>query len=472
MVRTPTLLALLVVLLAPAAAQAADPCPRTRSLHTGPRADGFWNTTAPFEHFGANRSQVFAHSCTLTELTGRAQPRIALRSSPVDFSTPYNAATRNRDQLYLYGYGPDAARQGGYVAGVDPRTLAQRWRTQIPDTKPAGQWSYPGVMLSHANGFLYAIYGNVLVKLDPVSGAVVARRELPEDPQQTGAAYNGMIVLPDGRLAAKKIERGPCASDGPLTGLSCAVANALPSLIVVVDPRRLKVLSGVVPPEPITGRITFGGGHIYAAGRDHLFRYRYARGALTFDRGWGPVAYRTGTQTPGTGPGLLGHFVVVQTNFLPSSQPMTVTAVDSRDSDRVFTIQPFAGSGTGSWIVSKAALDAANNTVVTHDTTAGRMAALRLDPQTGFTVRWSRPLHSLDFSALTGGARHRQIVIADLTGDADQVVWLDEDTGTERARTATLATTPAPGNIVLPGFGGRFYYASSAGRLWELRPVP
>lgn len=380
---------------------------------------------------------------------------------------------RDRDQLYLYGYGPDAATQGGYVAGIDPRTLRQRWRTRILDTKPAGQWSYPGVMLVHRNGFLYAVYGNVLVKLDPTTGRTVARRELPEDPQQTGAVYNGMIALPDGRLVTKKIERGPCGQDGPLTGLACAVQNELPSLVVVVDPAKLRILSRVVPPEPVTGRVSFGGGRLYAAGRDHLFRYRYAKGRLTFDRSWGPVTYRSGAQKPGTGPGLMGRFVVVQTNFLPSPEPMTVTAVDTEDASKVLRSQPFAEqSAGGSFIVSKAALDAANRTVITHDTNAQRMAALRLDPGTGFRVRWSRQLKSLDFSALVGPPRTRQIVISDLRGGDDQVVWLDEATGRERARTATLATAPAPGNIVTPGFGGRFYYASSTGRLWELRPLP
>ena len=58
----------------------------------------------------------------------------------------------------------------------------------------------------------YAVYGNILVKLDPDTGAVVHRRVLPEDPGGTGAAYNGMIVLPDGNLALKEIERGPCTS--------------------------------------------------------------------------------------------------------------------------------------------------------------------------------------------------------------------------------------------------------------------
>jgi hypothetical protein len=64
-----------------------------------------------------------------------------------------------------------------------------------------------------------------------------------------------------------------------------------------------------------------------------------------------------------------------------------------------------------------------------------------------------------------------QIVIPDLSEQGDQVTWLDERTGSERARSAPLASSSAPGNIVTPGFGGRFYCLSAAGRLYELRPV-
>ncbi len=228
----------------------------------------------------------------------------------------------------------------------------------------------------------------MVVSLDARRGKVLARRTLPESANGTGAAYNGMVPTPDGDLVAKKIERGPCpaaftpppsAPAGALIGLTCANANRLPSEIVVLDAKRLRIRSHVVPPEPVTGRITFAGGYVYCAGRDHLFRYRYRHGKLRRDTAWGMVRYRTGAQTPGTGPGLLGHWLVVQTNFLPTSAPLTVTAVDVRHPKRVFRIQPFAGMPGGSWIVSKPALDSANATVVTHDTRAGRMAALRLD---------------------------------------------------------------------------------------------
>jgi hypothetical protein len=323
-------------------------------------------------------------------------------------------------------------------------------------------------MLAHGNGFLYAVYGNILVKLDPDTGAVVHRRVLPEDPGGTGAAYNGMIVLPDGNLALKKIERGPCTSTAsPLSGLQCALANQLPSLLVIVEPDRLHVTAEQDLGQTVLGRITYGGGDIYIAGQSTLSRYRYARGRVRLDRSWGPVTYRTGAQTPGTGTGLLGDWVVVQTNFLPSGAPLTVTAVSTDDDHRVFRTEPFPGQSM-SWIVSKAALDLANRTVVTHDTDAGLMAALRLDPRHGFRTRWRRPLSSLDVSALIGDPAHRQIVIADRRDTGESVVWLDERNGREVARSPTLSDVPAPGNIVTPGFDRRFFYVSARGALWEL----
>jgi hypothetical protein len=188
-----------------------DRCARSAALQTGPQDGAYYSTVAPFEHFDSNRTQTFASTCTIEELAG-IDVRVDLRRSSVNFATPYIAATRDRDQLYVYGYGSDPATDGGYVALVDPTTLEQQWRTKILDTSPAGQWSYPGVVVAHGNGFLYAIYANVLVKLDPVSGEILASRVMPETSGDLAQVYNGIIVLPDGRLAAKNMVRGPCGS--------------------------------------------------------------------------------------------------------------------------------------------------------------------------------------------------------------------------------------------------------------------
>lgn len=455
----------------------ADPCRRSARIETGTTDSAFYSTIAPFEHFHSDRTQVFAFACSLSELGGGG---ILARSSSVNFSTPYIPFTRDRGELFVYGYGLNAATEGGFVASVDTSTLSQRWRTQILATELPNQWSYPGVALAHGNGFIYAIYANVLVKLDPSTGAILNELQLPEDPNETGAAYNGMIVMPDGVIVAKGMERGPCpplppdvsASEAAFEGLLCAVHNQLPSMIVTIDPDTLRVLQQVTPPEPSTGRVTAGStdgqDYVYVAGRDNLFRYRYSGGRLTLDNSWGPVTYRTGAQQPGTGPGILGDYVVIQTNFLPATEPLTVTAADVRDSSRHYSITPFPAS-LSSWNPSKAALDADNGMIITNDSAAGRMAGVRLDPNRGLEIRWRRRETTLDFSALVGGLQSRNIVVPDYSNSSgDRALWLDEATGDTLAASQVLSSGPAPGNIIIPGFNGKFYYLSGEGQLWEL----
>lgn len=456
-----------------------DSCVRSRDLKVGPTAGPFFSTVSPFEHFASDRRQVFPFTCTLREIAGPGPIRIAAREAPGNYATPYIPVTRGRNQFYVYGYGQNPQTEGGFVARVDPVTLAQRWRTRIK-VPPPGGWSYPGVLVAHGNGFLYAIYGNVLVKLDPVSGRTLARRVLPENPSGTGAAYNGMIVLPDGRIVAKGIERGPCNKPGTFGGLLCSSENQLPTPVVVVDPARLRILSHITPAQPITGRITSGQlgrtVYVYFAQHSTLVRYRYSHkgGTLQLDKSWGPVTYRTGKQTSGTGPGLLGHWLVVQTNFLPSPSPMTVTAVSLTNSKRKFQIRPFAAATlkTGhSFEVSKAALDTATGSVYTEDSAVDQLVGLRFSPRHGFSVKWRDKIESLEFVALVGPAAHRQLVFTDFDKSGDHVVWIDAATGRILARSGVLAHTPAPGNIVMPGFDGRFYYLGDQGQLWAVHPV-
>ncbi len=60
-------------------------------------------------------------------------------------------------------------------------------------------------------------------------------------------------------------------------------------------------------------------------------------------------------------------------------------------------------------------------------------------------------------------------MIPDRGEAGERVLWLDERSGRVRARSEVLSPQAAPGNIVTPGFGGRFYYLSGEGALWELR---
>ena len=78
---------------------------------------------------------------------------------------------------------------------------------------------------------------------------------------------------------------------------------------------------------------------------------------------------------------------------------------------------------------------------------------------------------SLDFAALVGDPRHREIVIPDFTARGDRVVWLDERSGTERAR-RTLGRHRRAGQHRDAGVRGALLLPlrRRAG-LWELRPA-
>jgi len=85
-------------------------------------------------------------------------------------------------------------------------------------------------------------------------------------------------------------------------------------------------------------------------------------------------------------------------------------------------------------------------------------------------VRWRHGITSLNFSALTGDADRREIVISDFGPEGEAAVWLNLRTGEERARSGILAETPAPGNILTPGFGGASTTYPQAGNCGSCGP--
>lgn len=491
---------------------AADPCPRSAVLVTGPQAGPLYRSVAPFEHHDIERSNLFGSACALQEMPGGAAPLITERIAPDNYATPFNAQTRERQELVLHGFGSRAGEPyGGYVAMLDAESLEQRWRTPLYDNEPATQWSWPGMVTAHGNGFLYAVYGNRFYKLDPADGAVLAEQVLPENP--AGAVYNGFDVLPDGRLVTKNMESPPFCPTGlinpfipysqlgnlaPLLagvqlfgGLAChLLLNTTPSQLVVLDPEALDIVVALELPEPMAGRVTVraqeGYSHLYIPGASTLFRYVYRDGTVTLDESWGPVPYTEPTQGPAAAASFIGDWVILQnTGYVRSG---SLIAVHTGDASRIWRAEPFeliAGVPLGpSFVLSKPSVDADNRVVVALDTFALQLAAVRFDPDSGFETLWRRPTLSMAYSALVGPPGQRQIVIPDqlqlgpLTGDAasgaarDRVLWIDLLSGETVASSGPLSLLPAPGNIVTPGFRGRYYYPGFDGLLHELSLAP
>lgn len=267
-----------------------------------------------------------------------------------------------------------------------------------------------------------------------------------------------------------------------LGGLFCHVLlNDRPSTLTVLDPERLDVVAQSVMPEPVTGRISTethdGHSYLYVAGATTLYRYEYDGAGVVLDPAWGPVTYVQAGQGPAAGPGFLRGYVVLHVNGL--ARPGSLVAVDVRDSRRQHRIDPFGPVGlpspTGpSFVISKPAVDEANGLVVAIDSFAGQVGAVDFDPERGFAERWARAILSLDFPALVGPPDDREVVMTDYlpqgAARGDRVIWLDARTGALRAQSEVVGSALAPGNIVTPGFDGRFYYLGGAGELAELSP--
>ncbi len=487
-----------------------DPCPRSAALTPGPTDTELYLTVAPFEHADVHRSHVFSATCALQEIGGE-QPTITMRKAPDSYATPFNAATRNRDEVLLHGFGGKASEPiGGYVAMLDAETLEQRWRTPLYDNEPAYQWSWPGMVTAHGNGFVYAVYGNRFYKLAPEDGRILAEQELPENPH--GAVYNGFDILPDGRLVTKNMESPLCpaalvnalipysvANDllgravgaELFLGLAChLLLNTEPSKMVVLDPENLDIIASIVLPEPMAGRVTVrshdGKTYIYIPGNPNLYRYEYTGSKVILDTEWGPVPFVETGQGPAAAASFIDDFVILHNSGY--ARPGSLTAVNIRDSSQRFRIEPFElipGVPVGpSFVLSQQSTDDDNNVVVALDTFALQIGAVHFDPESGFEVLWKRPTLSIAYSALIGPADHRQIVVPDqlnlglLEGLTlqdtlqDRVLFLDLMTGEQVASSSALDILPAPGNIVSPGFNGRFYYPGASGALTELSVVP
>jgi len=489
------------------AVAAADPCKRSASLQVGASEGPLYRSVAPFEHHDIERSHLFKYSCSLQELDAGESPVIEARRAPGDYFEPFNAQTRERDELLIHGFGEKAgAPFGGYVAMLDADTLEERWRTPLYDEEPASQWSWPGMVTAHGNGDLYAVYGNRFYKLDPVDGRILAERALPEN--EWGAVYNGFDVLPDGRLVSKNMESPFCPLNLINTlipyslanqllrravvvqtfgGLAChLLLNQLPSTLVILDPQRLDVVASFELPEPVAGRVTVrahdGQTYIYVPGRSALYRYRYTGTEALPDLGWGPVVYVEPGQGPAAAASFLDDFVILQNSgYLRAG---SLVAINIRDASKQFRSEPFElvdGVPLGpSFVLSQPAVDDDNNLVVALDTLALQLAAVAFDPETGFHTRWRRPTISIAYPALSGPPGQRQVVVPDqlqlgpVSGDPlsglaqDRVLWIDLFSGEKLASSEGLDILPAPGNIVTPGFNGRFYYAGASGGVFVL----
>ena len=484
--------------LAASALLAATPIAPATAANTGhttcpvsAKKDGPWYpSVVAFEHFDSGRTHTFRCATFSGSMSGRNVVRTSRFSD--NYPTPYNLVLRKSGEGYIYGgaYGDYPGAPGSFVAKFDTNTDKQIWRTQLFNApQNPTTWNYPGVVAVHRNGYVYVAYRTTLAKLDPSTGKVLAKTALPYLGSPTNTSYNGFDAFSDGMIVMKTVSRqAGCTEQGFSAFLSCPDPfDVPPSLIAVVNPTTMKLVAKAQAPEPIGGRLTttryHGVDRLYLPGSKNVYRYNWSRGKLALDTRWGPVPYLKPGQSTAPAAAVVGNWVVLQTNALPTSTPMSLVAIAQSDA-KVSRVDPFASLQAPhqlSFLPSMVTADPDNSRVYVMDAGAGEVGAFSLNQKSGaLKSLWKQRQRTLNFSTLIGPKSARVFIATDVpvatvlglkTYKTEAVVFRSAATGKELARSRQLPKMTT-GALVTPGDDGRIYYLGLGGDVFRLSIRP
>ncbi len=221
---------------------------------------------------------------------------------------------------------------------------------------------------------------------------------------------------------------------------------------------------------------------IYISANVHAFRYFWnpKTKKLAQDQSW-VVAYLREGQSTGDAPGIIGDWIVIQTNGIGSKTvASSVVAINQHDPGKMTSITPFGPLQPHqiSFAPPKTGTDPENNMVYSADMGIGKAAGIKLDPATGemktvFVVDDSTNA----FQPLIGRKDKRVLLLSNIHRDfflepemlalmtgyyKEQVTWRDAATGRIIAESDFFEPL-TPGSLITPGFGGRVYFPTANG---------
>lgn len=378
---------------------------------------------------------------------------------------------RRPGELYLTGGNNPPAQgvvpPGPWVAKVDATTGKEIWRTVLENGNVSGAWVGAANLNILPDGNIPIAFGNHLVKIDGDTGRILKHIDLPADAPPDGSNFKHLTISPDGMLIIKNQTRPtPCNIQGTLAAFQCpGGASASPgSTIHVVDPETYEIKASASVPEnavtPHTITIHDGKITIYVPTIASFYRFIWDPNAhtLTRDSDWVAAGYLEPGQTSGDAPGILGDWVVVQVNGLPTKKAASsIVAIHQSDADRITRVYPFGTKlPTGiSWAPPKAAVDAENGMVFSADLLMKKIGAVELNQETGdMTVAWTRDGATSALQALYGPADKRVLGTAQAEGTATieslsqtsspaykmRAIWLDARTRQAFGRIRSLGS--------------------------------
>ncbi|MEO9777782.1 MAG: hypothetical protein ABJH07_27400 [Sedimentitalea sp.] len=411
------------------------------------------------------------------------------------------ANNRYPGELYITGGNNPPAKgvvpPGPYVAKLDATTGTQIWRTYLENGNVSGAWVGAANLNILPDGNIPIAFGNHLVKLDGDTGRILKHIDLPADAPAEGSNFKHLTIAPDGTLIIKNQTRAtPCDIQGTLAAFQCpgGAAASPGSTIHAINPDSFEIYDSVSLPENAVTPHSIAEFDdtimIYAPAIKTFFRVIWDPVSKTLkrDENWLTDSYLEPGQTSGDAPGILGDWIVVQVNGLPTTKTASsIVAISQHDSSTITRVYPFGTDlPTGmSWAPPKAAVDSDNSMLFSADQNMMKIGAVKLDQATGaFSTVWAIDGATTALQALYGPPEARVLgtaraepgtTVQQLNQTANpqykqQALWLEAATGRVLAESDFFEAMNF-NTLLSPGYGGRFYYMWDKG-LIALQPMP
>ncbi len=393
------------------------------------------------------------------------------------------------DGAYLQGGGLGSSAKGLFVAKFNASTGEEIWITYLNDPQPPEQWLAFGSIGIITDGSIMTTAGPTIYKLDADTGDILQSANMTVlAGGSTNANFDGFVIAPDdvGTIIMKTQNRPvdcPTQGNGAMSTCQSEYGPQPNTTVVAVDPNSLETIDALLLDQSIVARpiVTtyLGVIYMYLAGTSTAVRVSWDPDSKTLsqDMSWAPEYLQPGG-TGGTAPGLLGDWIILNSNVQGGNVPQTITAINQADPLQQVTIQPWGtGNVTASETPASMGVDADNDMFYVQDWLVGGVYGIKLNQQDGsMEVVWSRDdWRTSDYFSLVGPADQRVLISQNIlesnltllltTNYTETVLWVNASTGETLAQSESTAST-ALGSLPNTGYGGRVYMMGNAGSVF------
>lgn len=393
------------------------------------------------------------------------------------------------DGAYLQGGGLGSSAKGLFVAKFNASTGEQIWITYLNDPQPPEQWLAFGSIGIIKDGSIMTSAGPTIYKLDADTGDVLKSANMTVlAGGSENANYDGFVIAPDdlGTILMKTQNRPvgcPTQGNGAMTTCQEDYGPQPNTTVVAVDPNTLETINALLLDQSIVARpiVTtyLGVIYMYLAGTSTAVRVSWDPDSMTLsqDMSWAPEYLQPGG-TGGTAPGLLGDWILLNSNVQGGKVPQTITAINQADPLQQAIIQPWGTDNvTASETPASMGVDADNNMFYVQDWLVGGVYGIELNQADGsMEIVWSRDdWRTSDYFSLVGPADQRVLISQNIletnltlllqTNYTETVLWVNASTGETLAQSESTAST-ALGSLPNLGYGGRVYMMGNAGSVF------